>query len=101
MKAPLPLPMESGPPGNQHLAGSLEQTLLSTGSVWPDHPTDGGVSQGIPGPEDTESAWRGGVRKDGEGGRVRGFQGKWTESRGVQLGGGEVDQRKNRLREKK
>lgn len=49
MKAPLPLPMESGPPGNQHLAGSLEQMLLSTGPVWPDHPTDGGVSQGIPG----------------------------------------------------
>lgn len=43
--------------------------------------------QGIPGPEDTESAWRGGVRKDGEGGRVRGFQGKWTESRGFQFGG--------------
>lgn len=56
------------------------------------------------GPEDTESAWRGGVRKDGEGGRVRGFQGKWTESRGFQFGG-VMERRggleKNRLREKK
>lgn len=45
------------------------------------------VFQRNPGPEDTESAWRGGVRKDGEGGRVRGFQGKWTESRGFQFRG--------------
>lgn len=51
-------------------------------------PTTGDeVFQGNPGPEDTESAWRGGVRKDGEGGRVRGFQRKWTESRGFQFGG--------------
>lgn len=47
------------------------------------------------GPEDTESAWRGGVRKDGEGGRVGGISGEVDRKQRLPVWGrGEVDRRK-------